>query len=358
MRFRTRKLPLPIQYVLSMVSVLVVSLICFSTADLIGYRLVAMVLLMTTSIVAMLFEIIPVLLAAILSAVIWNFFFIPPLYTFHIEYAEDVVMFLLYFVVAIVNAVLTFKIRAAEKKARDQEEKEKTILLYNTLLNSLSHELRTPLATIIGAVDTLRDHPEKLTAASQAALMEEVDKAAARLNQQVENLLNMSRLESGNLKLRMDWCDVNELVHTVIRKNNLSNTHLIQFFPDEQLPLFKLDAGIMEHVLHNLIHNAILYTPEKSIVSIQVENAQNACVFHISDNGPGIPQEDKFQVFEKFFRLPGNRAGGSGLGLSIVKGFVEAHQGRIELQDAPQGGAYFKVYIPAEKSYITNLKNE
>jgi two-component system sensor histidine kinase KdpD len=114
----------------------------------------------------------------------------------------------------------------------------------------------------------------------------------------------------------------------------------------------------MEHVLHNLIHNAILYTPEKSIVSIQVENAQNACVFHISDNGPGIPQEDKFQVFEKFFRLPGNRAGGSGLGLSIVKGFVEAHQGRIELQDAPQGGAYFKVYIPAEKSYITNLKNE
>ncbi|HAD33039.1 MAG TPA: sensor histidine kinase, partial [Chitinophagaceae bacterium] len=123
MRFRTRKLPLPIQYVLSMVSVLVVSLICFSTADLIDYRLVAMVLLMTTSIVAMLFEIIPVLLAAILSAVIWNFFFIPPLYTFHIDNAEDVVMFLLYFVVALVNAVLTFNIRAAEKKARDQEEK-------------------------------------------------------------------------------------------------------------------------------------------------------------------------------------------------------------------------------------------
>ncbi len=106
---------------------------------------------MTVSFIAMSFEILPVLVAAVLSAVIWNFFFIPPVYTFHINNAEDVSLFSFYFFIALVNTVLTFNIREAEKKARDKEEKENTIKLYNTLLNSLSHELRTPVSIIIAS---------------------------------------------------------------------------------------------------------------------------------------------------------------------------------------------------------------
>ena len=118
----TRKLPVRTQYLLSSLPVLAVSLICFSFKDIIGYEVVALILLMTVSVVAMLFEILPVLLAAVLSAVIWNFFFIPPLYTFNIDNTEDLLMFLLYFLIALVIAALTFKIREAEKKARDKEE--------------------------------------------------------------------------------------------------------------------------------------------------------------------------------------------------------------------------------------------
>ena len=160
----TRKLPVTTQYLLCVLPVLVVSLICFSFKNLIGYQIVALILLMTVSVVAMLFEILPVLVAAVLSAVIWNFFFIPPLYTFDIGNAEDVLMFLLYFLIALVNAALTFKIREAEKKARDKEEKEKELQLYNTLLNSLSHELRTPIASILGSVDMLKENLQELSA--------------------------------------------------------------------------------------------------------------------------------------------------------------------------------------------------
>ena len=153
-----------------------------------SYKTVALVLLMTVSVIAILFEIFPVLLAAVLSAVIWNYFFIPPLFTFDIGNTEDLLMFLLYFVIALVNAVLTIKIREAEKKARDKEEKEKELKLYNTLLNSLSHELRTPIATILGSVDMLKESRDKLSVDNQNELLNEIGIAGNRLNRQVENI--------------------------------------------------------------------------------------------------------------------------------------------------------------------------
>ncbi len=151
------------QHFISAVLVSIVSISCFFTVDLIGYRVVALILMVTVSLLAMMFDILPVMIAAILSALIWNFFFIPPLYTFHVSNAEDFLMFLMYFIIAMVNAVLTFKIREAELKARDKEEKENTIKIYNTLFNSLSHELRTPISTILGSVDTLKENKENLT---------------------------------------------------------------------------------------------------------------------------------------------------------------------------------------------------
>ena len=334
---------------------LVVSIVCFYASGVIGYRVVALLLLMTVSFIAMLFDIIPVLIAAVFSAIIWNYLFIPPLYTFHIDNAEDVLMFLLYFLIATVNAVLTFKIREAESTARDKEEKEATIKLYNTLLNSLSHELRTPISTIIGAVDTLKEG--KLTAPQQNELLCEIDVASMRLNRQVENLLNMSRLESGMLKPKTDWCDVDELIFSVIQKVSLPS-HTIQFEADETLPLFMLDAGLIEQVIYNLIHNAIQYTPASSIVTVEASYISGNFKLHISDNGGGFPQDKISFAFDKFYRLPNARTGGSGLGLSIVKGFVEAHGGVITLENLHSGGAAFTTSIPCEVSFITNLKNE
>ncbi len=347
------------QYIISLLLITLISFACFSATGLIGYKVVALLLLVAVSLLAMLFDILPVLLAAILSAFIWNFFFIPPVFTFHIADTEDALMFLMYFLVALVNIVLTSRIREAEKKARDKEEKEKTIKLYNTLLNSLSHELRTPISTIIGAVDTLKENREKLTALNQAELLSEIDIASTRLNRQVNNLLNMSRLEAGTLHLKLDWCDTGELIHAVIQKlREADNQHSIEFEADETLPLFRLDSGLLQQVLNNILHNALQYTPESSLIKIKSLLLYNRFVIRIADNGPGFPAGEMQQVFEKFYRLPNSPTGGTGLGLSIAKGFTEAQQGTLTLANRKEGGAEFTISLPAETSYLKNLKNE
>lgn len=344
---------------ISIALVFIVSIICFFSSKYIDYRITALILLMTVSIIAMLFDILPVLLTATLSGLILNFFFIQPLFTFHITNTEDILLFLIYIIIALVNAVLTFKIREAENKARDKEEKEKTIKLYNTLLNSLSHELRTPIATIIGAIDTLKENRNKLSENNQAELLEEIDKASIRLNRQVENLLNMSRLETGMLKLKIDWCDINELIYSVIQKiTPIKSNQTICFIPNEKLPLFKLDTGLIEEVIQNLLINATLYTPKNTIIKIETSHQSDNCVFSVSDNGKGFPENEIQFAFDKFYRVPNTKTGGSGLGLSIVKGFVEAHNGTIKLKNNTNSGASFTITIPTETSYLNSLKNE
>jgi two-component system sensor histidine kinase KdpD len=137
------------QYLISILLIAVVAAICFSLSLYIGYHVVALILLVTVSFIAMFFDILPVLLAAFLSALIWNIFFIPPRFSLSVATTEDALFLAMYFVIAFVNAALTFKIRQIEKKEVKKEQKENTLKLYNTLLNSLSHELRTPISTIM-----------------------------------------------------------------------------------------------------------------------------------------------------------------------------------------------------------------
>ena len=257
-----------------------------------------------------------------------------------------------------VNAVLTNRLRIQEKKARIREEKENTIKLYNTLLNSLSHELKTPISTIIGAIDTLTENNGSLTKEQEDDLLAEIDIAGSRLNIQVENLLNMSRLEAGNLRLKKDWTDINELVFLAIEKVENPENKQISFEPSEKLPLVLLDSGLVEIVLYSIIHNAIRYTPPFAIVYITAAYQDDLLKISIEDNGKGIPPEESTRVFEKFYRMPNSGTGGSGLGLSIAKGFVQAHKGKISLESSSFGGAAFKISIPVEASYIKNLKNE
>lgn len=347
------------QYLTSISLVLVISFTCYLSRKFIDYNIVALILLVTVSLLAVVFDILPVLIAAVFSALIMNFFFIVPLNTLHIKTAEDLLLLSMYLVIALVNAALTFRIRKIEKKAREKEEKENSIKLYNTLFNSLSHELKTPISTIIGAVDTLKEYNSKLSDENRNELLSEIDIAGMRLNKQVENLLNISRLESGFLKLNKDWCDLSELIHSVVQKlQNETISQKIIFSPAENLPLFKLDSGLMEQVLQNLIQNAILYTPGNSTISIQIADIGDDCVITIEDNGKGFPENELSLVFEKFYRLPHAKAGGTGLGLSIAKGFSEAHNGTIQLENLNSGGAKFTITIPCEKTYINHLKNE
>lgn len=341
------------QYFLGVGSILLVSLICHLFIDVIGYHVVALLLLLTVSLLAMFFRMMPIVVVAVLSALIWNFLFIRPLGTFKITTPEDALLFLMYFVIAVMNAVFTTRVRKLEGLARQRKEREKTLQLYNVLLNSLSHELKTPISTIIGAVDTLNHDPDLLNPQQHRELLTEIEIAGHRLHQQVGNLLSMSRLESDFIKLQLDWYDLNELVHRVIQKNLPdSGSHSILFAENEQLSLFKVDGPLIEQILDNILHNALQHTPAESRIEIELKATEGGFEFIVCDDGPGFPEDKLEQVFEKFYRLPKTAAGGTGLGLSIAKGFAQAHQGNIHLRNLISGGAIFTVNIPAESTKI------
>lgn len=357
--FNARKYSKPKQYFISILLVILTAVICYISTEFVGYRTVALILLMVVSLNAIMFDIVPVMLTALLSALIWNYFFIPPIHTWHIATSEDTLMFLMYFVIASINAVLTYKIRQIEKAARDKEEKETTIRLYDTLLNSLSHELRTPISTIICAIDTITGSDGKLSKSNIAELYSEIKIAGFRLNRQVENLLSMKRLESGILKPKMDWCDVNEIIFSIINECREDSTnHRISFIADDDLPLFKTDRGFVEQIVKNIVYNGLYHTPINSLIDIEVKNLDDFCQIIISDNGNGFPEKELAKVFDKFFRLSHTTKGGLGLGLSISKGFSEALNGKITVENVKTGGARFTISFPAEKSSYNEFCNE
>lgn len=346
------------ELVFSVLLVAVTAGAAFLLRSVMDYRVVALVLMLVVSVLAVSCDIFPVLVAAILSALILNVFFLEPLLHYKIDDSEKALLFFIYIFIALVNAVLTNRLRKQEKKVRDREEKEKTIRLYNTLLNSLSHELKTPIATVIAAADTLKEAGPALQPSQRAELLNEIGIAGDRLSTQVENLLNMSRLEAGGLRLKADWVDVNELIFRVVKKAQVTDKRSVRFEPDESLPLFRLDSGLIETVLYSLIHNAIRYTSQSSLIEILTRHDDRELSVTINDNGKGIPAEHISRIFDKFYRLPDSGAAGSGLGLSIAKGFTEAHGGRIEVRNRESSGASFTIILPSEASYLKNLKNE
>lgn len=341
------------QYLVSLVAVLLASIGCYAISPCLGYRVIALILLLTVSLLAISFDILPVLLSAGLSAFIWDFFFIPPRFNFHVNATEDVILLIMYFLIALINGVLTFKIRQVEKAARKKEERANTLKLYDTLLNSFSHELRTPIATIIAATDNIRSSTARLTEENRQELIEQIAQAAFRLNQQVENLLNMSRLETGFIKPRIDWCDISEVVYDTIRKveeDVPTQKIVVNINPD--LPLVKTDKMLLGQALYNLLNNATIYTPPGSRINVDAVIHTDILQLVVEDNGNGFPPDEIASVFDKFYRLKSSQTGGTGLGLSIVKGFVEALGGSIYLENRMEGGARFTIELPCKTSFL------
>lgn len=352
------------QYFISILLIVSVAFFCFIFIDWVGYRSVALLLLLSVSILAMRFQVLPVLLAATLSALIWDFFFIPPHFTFLVTNKDDILMLIMYFVVALLNTVFNFKLREFKQIEYQKEEKEKSIKLYNTLFDSLSHELRTPIATILGASDVLKENDTILSNNDKQELMSDITNSALRLQNQVENLLNTSRLEAGFLKPNMNWCDINELINSVLNKLK-SDKHCIVFEVQENLPFVKIDYGLTEQVIGNLLVNALNHTSEAVTISINIailtehSGAYNAskAVFEadknayklrieISDEGEGIPEMYHKAIFDKFFRLNNSKTGGIGLGLYISKGLIEAQGGVLWASNRATKGMIFSIEIP------------
>jgi two-component system, OmpR family, sensor histidine kinase KdpD len=481
------------QYLFVSFFVFLSSVVCYLVKDFIGYQVVSFGLLFLVSILALFYGTGPILLAATMSAIIWDYFFIPPQFTIHIEKPVDILMLIMFFIIALLNGTLTSRVRRQEKKIRIREErtdalyqltrnltmisgidevsriaikyirkyfnldcaiilkndlgqldsqvKHETLIklsnnefsiaywafrnstkagkhtdtlpsteftfyplignienmgvigvklskvftqgelqfwdsflsqisgkyereflrnaakkayvldesdkLYKTLFNSISHELRIPVTTIMGASDTLltQSYPEE----TKLKLYSEINIASVRLNQLIENLLNMSRLESGRITTRLDWCDVHDLANKVADnlKQELQPFKLSIVIPSD-MPLVNIDFGLMEQVLHNLLLNATQHAPVMSRIRLKFFYDNGLCTIQIMDRGAGFPESELTSVFNKFYRGKDAKAGGIGLGLSIVRGFVEAHQGTVIAGNRQNGGAIFTIKIPVK----------
>lgn len=358
------------QYAISLLSVVSVALLCLFVRDFIEYKVVGYLLLVVVSLLAIFLEIKPVLVGAVLSALVLNFLFIKPYYTLHIANAEDTFLLIMFFIIALINAVLTNKFRRMQRAIHIIETRASTMKLYNTLLDSLSHELRTPIAAILGSIDTLQQKNVNLSSETQEKLHSEIEKASMKLNYQVENLLNMSRLESGYIQPKFDWCDVKEIIYNVCnRLREETVDHKITYHIEDNLPLFKLDYGLMEQIIYNLVYNCTQHTPKGAHIIIKAEYDVDAdydshidlikkCIITIADDGYGFPEGEIDRAFDKFYRFKSAKTGGTGLGLSIVKGFVQAQNGTISLKNREEGGAEFTLEFNVDCLPINSLENE
>ncbi len=248
------------------------------------------------------------------------------------------------------------RLRTTVQEAKLLAESER---LSKALLNSISHELRTPIAAITSASSGLVDLGEAENPALRRVLTGEIRTAATRLNRLVGNLLDMTRLESGHMKLRREWCDLADLVSVALRQleRELTRHVIINQLPPG-LPLVQIDFVLMEQVLVNLLLNAALHTPSGTRVTISAEVSPKDIAIIVADNGPGIAPEALPHLFDKFYRAPGAAAGGSGLGLSIVRGFVDAQGGQVSAQNRHGGGAEFTVRLPLQAAPPSLEANE
>ena len=231
-------------------------------------------------------------------------------------------------------------------EAQDAQVRIETERLRNSLLSSVSHDLRTPLATITGAATTILENGSKLDDDTRQDLIESVREEAERLNRLVQNLLEMTRLESGALQLRKEWHPLEEVIGAALSRlsKQLADRRVDTHVPSD-LPLVPIDDVLIEQVLVNLLDNAVKYTPSSSPIRILATATDEAVTVEVADHGPGLPRGEEDKVFDKFYRVHASGRG-AGLGLAICQGIVKAHGGHIWAQNLPEGGVAFLFTLP------------
>ncbi|RBP68503.1 sensor histidine kinase [Marinobacter nauticus] len=231
---------------------------------------------------------------------------------------------------------------------------EETERLRSALLSSISHDLRTPLSSMIGSASTLKSMFDRLSDEDRDSLLDSVLGEGERLDRYIRNLLDMTKLGHGTLKIDRDWIAFTDILSSALRRTrNMMSKVRVERDVEEDLPLLFVHPALIEQALVNVLENAAKFAPDNSTLSICAHRKENELVIAISDEGPGIPEDQRSQVFDMFFTGGEGDRGphGSGLGLAICHGMVAAHGGRIQALAGPNGiGATIEIALPLIES--------
>lgn len=336
---------------------------------------VALVFLLVVLFVALFWGSRPALLASVLGVFCLNFFFLPPLYTLSVAHPENWIALAAFFTTALAVGQLSARakrreqeseagrreierlyeeLRAAFEKASQAEALRQSEKLKSALLDAVTHDLRTPLTSIKASITTLLDEVRyqskedpvvALDPESRREMMEVIDEESDRLNRFISGLIDLARIEAGELHLRRRWGTVEEIIATALtRAGNLTANHQVEVYVESELPVVRVDERAVSEVVYTLVDNAAKYSPPGSRIRISAQRAGDELIrITIEDQGEGIPDKLRERVFDKFFRatrdgdISTHKPSGTGMGLAIAKGIVEAHEGQIWIESGADG---------------------
>jgi two-component system sensor histidine kinase KdpD len=248
---------------------------------------------------------------------------------------------------------LSSQVALAIERTRLSEEAQRahvqveTERMRNAILSSVSHDLRTPLAAITGAATSLLDESSQCDPQARHELLRSIHQEADRLDQLMKNLLDMMRLEAGAVQLNKEWYPLDEVAGSALgRMERRLNGHRVTVSFPTDLPLLYVDGVLLQQVVINLLENAVKYAPAGRTIELSASVEGREVIVEVADRGPGLPPGEEGRIFDKFYRAKPAREGGVGLGLTICRGIVEAHGGRIWAENRGGGGARFRFAIP------------
>ena len=351
-----------------------------ATLKLLGGRVnsttVALALLLAVLVIAARMESGPALVASVLAMLCFNFFFLPPFGTLHISDPENWVALAAFLLTAIIAGQLSTRarrraeeaeagrleierlyeeLRGAFERASHAEALRQSEKLKSALLDAVTHDIRTPLTSIKASVTTLLDELHGKTydgqavalgAESKREMLEVIDEESDRLNRFVEGLIELARIEAGELRLRLRWGAVDEVVAAALaRAEPLTRNHRIKVELEDELPVARVDPHAVAEVVYTLVDNAAKYAPSGTVIRVVAGRAEGEMIrIAVEDEGRGISPDLRERVFDKFFRATrdGDAGGvhspaGTGMGLAIARGIVEAHGGRIWVEGCTEG---------------------
>lgn len=309
---------------------------------------VAMVYLLAVVLVALTFNRAASILSALLCVLAFDLVFVPPRGRLTVDDTQYLLTFAIMVVVALIISGLMERDRREEQARTRLLVETETERLRSTLLASISHDLRTPLTVMAGASSALVEGSETLAEEERLALARSIHEQARTMSEQVTKVLQMTRLETGAITVERDWASLREIAGAVLMRlaERLAAHRLLVNLP-EDLPLIRVDAGLIDQVLSNLLENAARHTPPGTVVRLRAEREVGEIVVSVEDFGPGIDPRDMHRLFAKFQRGAGEGASGSvGLGLAIARAIINLHGGRTWAEAMPGSGTAFRFALP------------